>query len=342
MRRPSDRNLWVAAGIAAVAAWMLRARRRRSLHGKLALVTGGSRGLGLEIAAELAHRGAAVVICARDSAELDRAASMLATRGHDIHTRVCDVRARDAVANMVADIDRELGPVDVLVNNAGILHVGPATAMTSDDLHAAMATNFWGAVHAAEAVLPAMLVRHAGQIVNIASIGGIAPIPWMLPYSASKAALLGWSQGLHHDLAREGIAVTTVAPWLMRTGGPINGTYKGSAKKATFTAFALADVTPLLAVDPRAAARTIVRGLLRRRAMVFVGLQSRLVALVNGLAPGAMSTVLSWIASALPRSFTRTAAQGRELAAELGRPWRAVAERSRGHNNQPEIRPLTA
>jgi short-subunit dehydrogenase len=339
MKRSNDRGLWAIAGVAVAAAWMFRTRRRRPLARKLALVTGGSRGLGLAIAEQLARRGASVVICARDGAELEHAASMLASRGLDVHTRVADVRERDAIADMVADVERELGPIDILVNNAGVLHVGPATAMTIEDLRDAMETNFWGAVNVADAVLPSMLVRHTGQIVNIASIGGIAPIPWMLPYSASKSAILGWSQGLHHDLAREGIAVTTVAPWVMRTGGPINGTFKGSARKASYEAFALADLTPLLSIGVRAAARTIVRGIERRRAMVLVGLQSRVVALGNAIAPSSFSTILSWIAAVLPRSFTHVGARGAEIASELSPRWRAIAERSRARNNQPEIEP---
>jgi short-subunit dehydrogenase len=334
MRRDNG-AVWAVAGIVVAAAWLLRARRRKALRGKLALVTGGSRGLGLHIAAELARRGSTVVICARDEAELDSAAGQLAGEGLDIHTHSCDVRERDAVARMVGDVELEFGPIDILINDAGVLHVGPATAMAIDDLRDAMDTNFWGAVHAIDAVLPSMLARHVGRIVNITSIGGIAPIPWMLPYSASKSALLGYSQGLHHDLAREGVAVTTVAPWLMRTGGPINGTYKGSARKLSYTAFALADVMPWLAVNPRRAARTIVDGALRRRAMVFVGLPSRLIAAMNGIAPGVMSTVLGWVTSVFPRSFTRAGARGRELAPTLAKPWRAVAERSRSRNNQP-------
>jgi short-subunit dehydrogenase len=336
-RKPALSGGWLlgVAGVA-TALWLIR-RRRHAFAGKLALVTGGSRGLGLHIARELGHRGAIVVICARNEAELERAAHWLARAGADVYYHVCDVSDREAVARMIQDVELEHGPIDVLVNNAGIIHVGPATAITVDDLHEAMDTNFWGAVHTVDAALPGMLARHQGQIVNIASIGGIAPVPWMLPYSASKSALMGYSNALHHDLAREGIAVTTVAPWVMRTGGPVNATFKGSARRKAFAAFALADVTPGVAVDVRAAARIVVAGIVARRSLVFVGWSSRLLAAAFGVAPRMVSAAFALAAHALPRSFTKVGESGRSIARGLGKTGRAVAERSRSRNNQPPL-----
>jgi short-subunit dehydrogenase len=204
-------------------------------------------------------------------------------------------------------------------------------------MRSAMETNFWGAVHTVDAVLPGMLARHRGHIVNVASIGGVVPVPWMLPYSASKSALMGWSMGLHHDLAREGIDVTTVAPWVMRTGGPINSTYKGSRRRLLYSLFTMADVTPLLSIDPATAAAAILRGIVARRAIVFVGFQARLVALMSSLTPGFVAGALAFATKLLPRSFTHAGAKGRKLAEELGPFARRIAERSRGRNNQPAI-----
>src|SRR5688500_6954050 len=174
--RPSSGGWLLGAAGVLVAAWAYR-RRRNAFAGKLAVVTGGSRGLGLNLARALGRRGARVVICARDEGELERAAHLLAHDRADVYHRVCDVTDRAAVARTMDAIEREHGPIDVLVNNAGILHVGPATAMTVEDLQAAMDTNFWGAVYTVDAVLPGMLARHRGQIVNIGSIGGRAPVP---------------------------------------------------------------------------------------------------------------------------------------------------------------------
>lgn len=335
MRR-NNGGWWLGAAGVLAAAWAFR-RRQRAFEGKLAVITGGSRGLGLVLARALGKRGAIVVILARDESELERAAATVARTRTEIYYRMCDVTDRADVASTIADIEHEHGPIDLLVNNAGILHVGPATAMTVADLRAAMETNFWGAVNTVDAVLPSMLARHRGHIVNVASIGGIVPVPWMLPYSASKSALMGWSNGLHHDLAREGVDVTTVAPWVMRTGGPINSTYKGSRRRLLYTLFALADITPGLSVDPAAAAAAILRGVAARRAVVFVGVPARLLAIVNALAPGLVANAFALTTKLLPRSFTHASTEGRALAQELGPIARRIAEHSRSRNNQPPL-----
>jgi len=330
--------LMLAAGAVAGANLVRATLRRRRVRGKLAVVTGGSRGLGLRIAARLGQRGATVAICARDGAELERAARKLAAEGVVVSTYVVDVTDAAAVRHTMAQIDRDLGAIDLVVNNAGILHIGPATAMTHDDLRAAMETNFWGAVHVADAVLPSMIARGDGHLVNIGSIGGITQIPWMLPYSASKAAIVGWSKGLHHDLAREGVAVTTVAPWVMRTGGPVNATFKGSARRGAFLALALADITPGLAIGADAAARTIVRGIEARRSMVFVGLRTRAIAALEAMMPNVVGASFALLAAALPSSKgDQTGGRGRELAGTLGAAGRTIAERSRSRNNQPSL-----
>ncbi|HWB75227.1 MAG TPA: SDR family oxidoreductase [Nannocystaceae bacterium] len=335
MRR-NNGGWWLGAAGALAAAWAFH-RRQRAFAGKLAVITGGSRGLGLVLARALAKRGAVVVILARDERELERAATHVARTRAEIYYRICDVTDRADVAATIADIELEHGAIDLLVNNAGILHVGPATAMTVADLRAAMDTNFWGAVNTVDAVLPSMVARHSGHIVNVASIGGVVPVPWMLPYSASKSALMGWSNGLHHDLAREGIDVTTVAPWVMRTGGPINSTYKGSRRRLLYTLFAIADITPVLSVDPATAAAAILRGIAARRAVVFVGVQARLLAIMNALTPGLVAGAFAFAAKLLPRSFTHAGTRGRELARELGPIARRIAERSRSRNNQPQL-----
>jgi hypothetical protein len=159
----------------------------------------------------------------------------------------------------------------------------------------------------------------------------------MLPYSASKWALTGWSLSLHHDLAREGVHVTTVAPWIMRTGGPVNGTFKGSPRRLLYGLFAFADVMPLFSISPARVARAVVRGVAGRRAMVIVGLPSRLSAILFGLAPNLMSAVFATATRFLPRSFTHAGGSGKSLARDLGALGRGLAERSRDRNNQPVI-----
>src|SRR5262249_21748751 len=157
----------------------------------------------------------------------------------------CDVTDRKQADALVATVLARWRPIDVLVNNAGTICVGPQETMTEEDYREAMQTNFWGPLHMIEAVLPGMRQRRSGRIVNIASIGGKVSVPHLLPYSASKFALVGLSEGLRAELAKDGILVTTVCPGLMRTGSPRNATFKGQ-NTAEYAWFSISDSLPLL------------------------------------------------------------------------------------------------
>ncbi|HVV47434.1 MAG TPA: SDR family oxidoreductase, partial [Bryobacteraceae bacterium] len=186
--------------------------------GKIVLITGGSRGLGLAMAREFGSHGATVAICARDEAELKAAQADLARRGVRAHAFPCDISNRDQVFRMIAEATGQLGRIDILVNNAGILKVGPFSQMDVADFEDAMKVMFWGPLYATLAVLPAMRARGEGGIVNITSIGGKVSMPHLLPYSCAKFAAVALSEGLRAELAPSGIRVTTIAPGLLRTG----------------------------------------------------------------------------------------------------------------------------
>jgi NAD(P)-dependent dehydrogenase (short-subunit alcohol dehydrogenase family) len=223
-----DRSWLTGRGVAAVAGlgvglvgWrILRDTLAEDLFGQVALVTGGSRGLGLLLAQELGRQGCRVVICARDADELDVARREIADRGIEVLAITCDVGDPDAVGRMLAEVATRFGPVDILVNNASILQVGPLVQMSPRDFIDAHNANFWGVVHPTLAALPAMMARGRGRIVNITSIGGRISVPHLLPYGVAKFAAVGFSEGLRAELARYGVSVTTVVPGLMRTGSP--------------------------------------------------------------------------------------------------------------------------
>ena len=338
--RPSRRSSWpfvlgALAGAAAMA-WLVAQRHAGALTNKLVVVTGGSRGLGLLLAREFAEAGARVVIMARDAEELDSAAADLRACGVEVDTHVCDVTQRDAVRQAVFDIHSVHGPIDVLVNNAGVLHIGPSPAMTHDDMRASMDTNFWGAVNMIDAVLPGMLDRKDGRIVNICSVGGVSPVPFMLPYSASKAALNGYSLNLGYDLAPHGISVTVVHPFVMRTGGPVNGVYRGGSRRGLYAAMSLADENAALSVSPRRVARKVVRATAARDSIVFIGWRTRIVSVLQGVMPRALAAVYRTVARALPQSTSRNGESGRRMAGQLEGGWQRIAERSRAKNNQPQ------
>src|SRR3954453_24082204 len=201
--------------------------RRYSFRDRLVVITGGSRGLGLLMARKLAAEGAYLVLCARDSEELAVVEQELKDRAPFVATYVCVLADPDEIAKFFEKIRREIGSVDVLINNAGIMEVGPVETMTIEDYQEAMAVHFWAPLLCIEHVLPDMRRRGEGRIVNISSIGGEIGVPHLVPYCASKFALNGLSQGLRPELANQGIYVTTVCPGLMRTGSPRNAFFKG-------------------------------------------------------------------------------------------------------------------
>jgi NAD(P)-dependent dehydrogenase (short-subunit alcohol dehydrogenase family) len=292
----------LVVGGALLALRLLRRERRRwNLADRTVLITGGSRGLGLLVARELVSEGARVAITARDADTLGRAREDLARYGNPVLAVPCDVTDREAVDRLVREISRRLGPIDAVVNNAGTITVGPHDEMTIEDYTAALATNFWGPLHTIMAVLPEMRARGAGRIVNVASIGGRMSVPHLLPYSASKFALVGLSEGLRAELAAEGIEVSTICPGLMRTGSPRHAWFKGQ-HRSEYAWFSLADSLPLISMSAEHAARQIVDALRFGDAHRVLSLSARIAATMHGLFPGVTADLLGLVNRALPDS----------------------------------------
>jgi len=290
-------------GLAAVGvgAWLTGRRRASDFHfrDKVVLITGGSRGLGLVLARLLTEEGARVAICARNQEELDRAAGDLAEHGGNPLAVRCDVTNGQDVQDLVRAVEVHFGPIDVLINNAGILVVGPMETMTREDYEQALGVHFWGPYNAVEAVLPSMRERGEGRIVNISSIGGKVSVPHLLPYSASKFALVGYSQGLRGELAKDGITVTTVCPGLMRTGSPRNVLCKGQPERE-YAWFSISDSLPLLTMSAEEAAREILAACRRGDAEAVLSLPANLGALLAALFPELTTDLLSLVNRLLP------------------------------------------
>ena len=285
--------LLTATGLGAALAgkeWLAR-RAENDLTGQVALVTGGSRGLGYLLARELAREGCRVVICARDQAELTRAGASLEGQGAEVLALRCDVGDRQDVERMVDEAERHVGPVEILVNNAGIIQTGPVWTMTHEDFERALDVMYWGVVNPTLALLPGMRERRRGRIVNVTSIGGKVAVPHLLPYCGAKFAATGFSEGLRAELAGTGIGVTTIAPGLMRTGSYLNATFKGRQDQE-FTWFSLGDNLPFISMDAERAARQIVRALKRREAERVLTIPATVLAKAHGLMPGVTSSVL--------------------------------------------------
>ena len=292
-------------------AWR-RARRRIDLTDRVVVVTGASSGHGLIVARLAAERGAHLVLAARSLDRLEAARPELLRQGaRSVLTVATDVRDEAQVRSLIGQAISRHGRVDVLINNAGLIQVGPVETMTLDDFRDAMATNYWGAVHASLAVLPHMKAQGFGRIGIVSSIGGKVAAPHLLPYTASKFALTGFTEGLRAELLKDNILVTGLYPGTMRTGGHTHAEFKGD-HQAEYTWFALGDSIPGLASSAESVARKFLDGICDGEVEVLVGWQTHLGVLMHSLLPEETSELLALVNRFLPRS------EGRPTAAVRG------------------------
>jgi NAD(P)-dependent dehydrogenase (short-subunit alcohol dehydrogenase family) len=291
----------VLTGIAAAAAAYAFRPRPTKRSGQIVLITGGSRGLGLALAERYGRSGAQLVLAARELEELITARHTLLDREaiqspDDLLLIPADLTDATQAAKLIDHAIGHFGRIDILINNAGIIEVGPVENQPLAAYHRAMATNFFAALHTTHAALPHLLRRNPihgdAAIVNIASIGGKFAMPHMLPYVASKFALVGFSEGLHAELRHKGIRVTTVCPGLMRTGGEAHADYTGQTKKEQRW-FTLAARTPVLTASVRRAANKIYNAVAAGRAEITITPQAWLTARIAGLAPATMQYLAS-------------------------------------------------
>ena len=320
--RRRDRGNMVAAGVALALGWAARETRARSreadLRGAVALVTGGSRGLGLALSRELARQGCRLAICARDETELEVARAELKGTDVEVLAVPCDVSDPAQVATMVEAVTRHYGGIDVLINNAGIIVVAPLESLTRADFERVMATNFWGVLNPTLAVLPGMRARGSGRIVNITSIGGKIAVPHLLPYVCAKFAAVGLSEGLRAELGDSGISVTTVVPGLMRTGSYLHAEFGGDPE-AEYRWFALNASAPYpVAISAERAARRIVRAARRGEAECTYPISAIAAARLHGLLPGVTSSALTLVDRLMPRAPGQPAAMREGIAVEAG------------------------
>jgi len=337
LRIATDPRTWVVAGAAAAAGGRALSRwlTRFDLRDRTVLITGGTRGLGLELARQAGRAGARVAICGRDADTLARARESLSQTDASVLATTCDVTDRHQVAELIRSVQAGFGHIDVLINNAGMVEVGPVGAMTAADFERDMATNFWGPLNAILAVLPHMQAKGEGRIVNIASIGGKLSVPHLLPYSSSKFALVGLSEGLRAELRASGILVTTVCPGLMRTGSARHATFKGR-HDAEYTWFNLADNFPLLSMDVERAARRILNAVRNGNSHVVLSLPAKVADKVHGLFPGLTSDALGLANRLLPSTEKHAhGVEGQHCRPLVSVPWLgARSDRAATRHNQ--------
>ena len=272
---------------------------RYTLRDKVAVITGGSRGLGLVLARHICAQGGRVALIARDPEELARAKADLAPRGGAVLTIQCDLLDAAQTGAAVRQVIDRFGKIDILINNAGIIEVGPLEHMTREDFERAMQLHFWAAYELISQIVPKMRTWGGGRIVNISSIGGKVAVPHLAPYNVSKFALTGFSDAIRAELARDNIHVTTVAPGMMRTGSHVNARFKGK-HDIEFAWFAASAGAPLISMNADRAARKILAACRRGQPSLTLTFAARGAILGNALFPNLTGYLMKFANQFLP------------------------------------------
>ena len=315
---------------------------RYTLHDKVVLITGGSRGLGLVLARHVCARGGNVALMARDREELARAKVDLSPRGGEVLTIECDLLDAGQIQSAVRQVIDRFGKIDILINNAGIIEVGPFDNVTREDFERAMRLHFWAPYELISQIVPEMRIWGGGRIVNISSIGGKMAVPHLASYSASKFALTGFSDALRAELARDNIHVTTVAPGMMRTGSHVNAKFKGKHDDE-FAWFAVSAGAPLISMNADRAARKILAACRRGQPSLTLTFAARGAILGNALFPNLTGYLMKFVNRFLPGAGgeegnkSRAGSQLRRRTPE----WLTrLADRAAKKNNEVKSEPL--
>ncbi|MCE6987950.1 SDR family oxidoreductase [Dyadobacter sp. CY323] len=309
--------LWTSLGIGAFTAVrsIYQHITRYELEGKVVLITGGARGLGLAMARLLADKGCKLVLCSRNAQQLQLAETEFQEKGVEVLTIRADLTVQQEANQVVQAAITHFGQLDVLINNAGTMLVGPENTMEVEDYKKVADSNLWSALYMIKAAIPHFKSQGVGRIANICSIGGKIAVPHMLPYSVSKFAMVGLSEGLGAELKKDNIHVTTVIPNLMRTGSPRNITVKGG-HEAEYAWFKTSASSPLLSQHADDAAKEIISGLQNGARNVTLTLTAKVAVALHGILPGAVESVMEFANRFLPESNNREEKSGHESESE--------------------------
>jgi len=221
----------------------------KDLRNKVVLITGAAHGIGRETALAFAREGARLVLADVQQARLDETVSELKRAGHDVLGIQVDLRRREQVYEMIDRSGREMGPIDVLVNNAGVVHAMQITDLTEEQIEDMIDVNLKAPIWTTKRLLPEMIERRSGHIVNIGSVAGKITLPYLSVYCATKSAVIGFTDTIYQELHRYGVHTSLVNP-----GFVDSGMFKG------------AGTLPMIPwVSPRFIAEAIVRGVKANR-----------------------------------------------------------------------------
>ena len=188
-----------------------------NFKGKTVLITGASSGIGNASAVQFAKKGAKLILISRNKEKLNLVSESLKKNKVPTFVYECDVSDKLQVNETSKIILDQFGSVDILVNNAGFAVYGSVSNLTIEEIESQMATNYFGMIYFVKNFLPSMLAKKSGHIVNVASVAASFGLPGIAPYCASKFAMLGFSEGLKHELKGTGVGITVVSPIMVRT-----------------------------------------------------------------------------------------------------------------------------
>src|SRR5213592_4512953 len=315
---------------------------RYPLREKIVLITGGSRGLGLVLARHICLHGGNVALIARDDEELARAKADLSPCGGEVLTIECDLLDTGQIQAAVRRVIDRFGKIDILINNAGIIEVGPLEHLMREDFERAIRLHFWAPFELISQIVPEMRIWGGGRIVNISSIGGKVAVPHIASYSASKFALTGFSDAIRAELARDNIHVTTVAPGMMRTGSHVNAKFKGK-HDIEFAWFSASVGAPLISMNADRAARKILAACRRGQPSLTLTFAARGAILGNALFPNLTGHIMKLASRCLPGTDKKEGDQSRS-GAQLHRltpKWLThLADTATARNNENKTKSL--
>jgi short-subunit dehydrogenase len=264
---------------------------------QVVLITGASSGIGRSLAMDLARLGAAVIGCARSKERLDQTLNEIRSAGHSATMIPCDVGSRQQVQSMISQVLNEFGRVDILINNAGIGMRKPFVETPIETVEGIMRTNYLGMVYCTHAVLPSMIQRRSGHIVNISSVAGIIGLVNIAGYSGSKFAMNGFSESLYHEVKPYGIHVSLICP------GPV---------RTDFTR-AFAENPPLsptrLMVEPEFISRVALRAIQEKRFEIVTPRSLALMCWVKQLLPGIFRAITHRVFRSMSKSRGKASKQ---------------------------------
>lgn len=259
----------------------------KNLQEKVALVTGAASGIGRALSLELARWGAHLILVDRNEVGLAEVARLIRPMGREVACIGADLSTKEGINQCARRAIRQMGQVDILVNNAGIMPLGPVSAMSLPDWEKVLDINVWAPVRMNNLLLPHMISRGHGHIVNVASIAGLLPVPGMTAYVLSKFAVVGYTEALRAEISGEGIDVTCICPGFTRTGLAQTKGY-GTGGMQEFGA----RLMEIVGASPERVALQMVRAIRHRKGLSTPGTAGTILPNLMRLSPAFMTGVM--------------------------------------------------